>query len=367
MSKDNPHVPPAGYDREVMAHEELREELADALDLTAGLSLIVGAPVTSGLSIATDDATVAHRGLLRALEEGLHIREGLRALLAERARHADVIETLRGELDVEGGLESILDSNAAGVVTADQPAADPSPEDTTGSGSPDVQDSVGAEGLTGQSIEPQAQRTAAAAGEASSGEASSEAVTILVAGAIAGDARAWEALVLRYSALLRTVVRHYRLSETDTNDVIRTVWLRMLEHLEELRRPGQLPAWLATTARRESLRLLAHRRRDVPLEADELSGSDERFVEDTASRLEQAERHEALRAGLSELPETQRQLLGLLLDDPPLPYSEISRRLGIPVGSIGPTRARAMERLRQTRAMAPYSAGLEYVGTPPGQ
>jgi len=175
----------------------------------------------------------------------------------------------------------------------------------------------------------------------------------LVRAARAGDAAAWDALVDRYLPLVTAVIRRLRLSAADADDVNQTVWLRLVEHLDALREPKALPGWLATTARNEGLRAIRRKGRDLPvdpeggaLEHGEQLDLDEAIVQDLRSQ--------ALREALQELPENRRELLYLLLADPPLSYDEISARLGIPKGSIGPTRARALEQLRGSRALSSW-------------
>ena len=172
----------------------------------------------------------------------------------------------------------------------------------------------------------------------------------LVEAARAGDAAAWDALVDRYLPLVTAVIRRLRLSPADADDVNQTVWLRLVEHLDRLREPRALPGWLATTARNEGLRQIRRRDRDLPVDPggttfDTAEDSDpgEALVEDLKSH--------ALREAMLELPEKRRELLLMLLADPPASYDEISARLGIPRGSIGPTRARALEQLRSSRAL----------------
>jgi RNA polymerase sigma factor (sigma-70 family) len=176
----------------------------------------------------------------------------------------------------------------------------------------------------------------------------------LVSAARAGDATAWDSLVDRYLPLVTAVIARLRLSPADADDVNQTVWLRLVEHLDGLREPRALPGWLATTARHEGLRVIKRRGRDLPvdpsgtaLETAEEFDPGEALVEDLRSH--------ALREAMMELPEKRRELLLLLLAEPPLSYDEISARLGIPRGSIGPTRARALEQLRESRALRSWS------------
>src|SRR5262249_52381260 len=172
----------------------------------------------------------------------------------------------------------------------------------------------------------------------------------LVRAARAGDAAAWDALVDRYLPLVTAVIRRLRLSAADADDVNQTVWLRLVEHLDTLREPKALPGGPAPPAQNEGRRAIPRRRGGPPadpgggvLETGELFDVDEGLVQDLRSH--------ALREAMMELPERRRELLYLLLADPPLSYDEISARLGIPKGSIGPTRARALEQLRSSRAL----------------
>ena len=177
-------------------------------------------------------------------------------------------------------------------------------------------------------------------------------VRALVAEAARGDQTAWGALVDRYAGLVVAVARGHGLSESDVADVSQTVWLRLVEQLGALREPNALGGWLVTTAGRESLRVLRMARRQTPTDLSvdfDLADDVERTATDRG--LLDAERDSALREAFAQLPEPCQALLELLLSDPPLPYAEISRRLAMPVGSIGPTRARCLERVRQCPAL----------------
>jgi RNA polymerase sigma factor (sigma-70 family) len=176
-------------------------------------------------------------------------------------------------------------------------------------------------------------------------------VSGLVARARAGDKQAWDALVERYAPLIWSICRRHRLGDADAADVSQTVWLHLTGHLADLRDPAALPGWLATTTRRECARAVHAR---GPLAA----GYDlhaETLPDTQAATVDQdlltAERHAALRAALADLPADGRRLIALLTADPPLTYARISARLGIPVGSIGPTRRRCLDKLRQHPAI----------------
>jgi len=167
----------------------------------------------------------------------------------------------------------------------------------------------------------------------------------LVAAARRREAWAWDAIVARFSPTVSGVARRHRLGHADQDEVAQMTWIRLLGAIDRIEEPEALAGWLATTARRECLRLLASGRREVPV--DEAPA-----VEDAqAGALEEAaaaeERVRALRAAIGGLRDRQRELVGLLLCDPPLSYEEVSRRLDMPVGSIGPTRLRCIARLRR--------------------
>jgi RNA polymerase sigma factor (sigma-70 family) len=188
----------------------------------------------------------------------------------------------------------------------------------------------------------------------------SHPLATLVPAAREGDQDAWNAIVDRFLPLVEAIARQHRLSEADGDDVSQTVWLRLVEHLHQLREPNALPGWIRTTTRNECLRVLAARGRMRPVDPQEGGGLDSVEPSVSDDQLLAAERRHLLREALAELPAARRELLLLLLADPPLGYEAISERLGIPIGSIGPTRARALEQLRRTRALR--GLGPEPVG-----
>ncbi|MFP5346146.1 MAG: RNA polymerase sigma factor [Actinomycetes bacterium] len=183
-------------------------------------------------------------------------------------------------------------------------------------------------------------------------------VADLVRRARDGEQDAWNGLVDRYLPLGLSVARRYGLSGSDAEDVLQTLWLRLVEHLDKIREPEALPGWIATTARNECMRLLRGRQRTAtfdPLDDRTYPArveDDLRVEEHVVDSMGRSDRHQALLQAFAALPDHQRSLLTLLLADPPLSYTEISGRLGIPIGSIGPTRARALQRLRQHPAVA---------------
>jgi RNA polymerase sigma factor (sigma-70 family) len=178
-------------------------------------------------------------------------------------------------------------------------------------------------------------------------------VAALVARARDGDKDAWDAIVDRYAPLIWSICRRYRLDRADADDVGQSVWLRLVDQLGRLREPEALPGWLATTTRRECGRLLTGSRKREAL-GSALDPADIPDVGPSAAEEEvlAAERHAALREAFAGLPPHCQELIGLLITDPPVPYAEISAKLGIPVGSIGPNRARCLDRLRRHPAVA---------------
>lgn len=171
----------------------------------------------------------------------------------------------------------------------------------------------------------------------------------LVARAGRGDDDAWAEIHRRYTPLVWAVCHRFGLSDAHAMDVAATVWLRLVERLGHLREPEALPGWLATTTRNECLTLLRREARQVPTEHDDLVLDDEPSTEQW---LLQQERYVALRRAFGELGERCKALLRLTFADPPIPYADIAARLGMPVGSVGPTRGRCLDTLRRDPALA---------------
>jgi len=178
-------------------------------------------------------------------------------------------------------------------------------------------------------------------------------VTDLVIRARNGERQAWDALVERYAPLVWSICRRYRLSAADADDAGQAVWLRLVDQLANIRDPAALAGWLATTTGRECARLLRAAHKAQPwgsmMDATTIPGGQTTTIEDELLR---AERHAVLREAFTHLPPRCQQLLALLIEDPPVPYAEISARLGIPVGSIGPCRGRCLDKLRRHPAIA---------------
>jgi RNA polymerase sigma factor (sigma-70 family) len=165
----------------------------------------------------------------------------------------------------------------------------------------------------------------------------------LLAAAGEGDERAWTTLGRRFGARLRAVARAHRLAAHDVEDVVQTTWLRLVEHIHRIRDARALGAWLETTARRESLRILRGARRELPTDDPVIADVPAPPVERDLG----AERAAALADALTRLPERQRALMSLLTAEPQPSYTDIAQRLEMPIGSIGPTRQRCLARLRR--------------------
>ena len=177
----------------------------------------------------------------------------------------------------------------------------------------------------------------------------------LLRAASEGDQEAWNAITDRFTSLLWSVARSYRLGSDDAEDVVQNTWLRLLENLTRIDNPEALPGWLATTARREALGILRRRGRTV-LTRDEDLGVDlaDPASTDLDSALLEDERDVELWASFAKLPERCQQLLRVLMAvDRPV-YAEVSAAFDMPIGSIGPTRMRCLERLRKLVAETGY-------------
>jgi RNA polymerase sigma factor (sigma-70 family) len=171
----------------------------------------------------------------------------------------------------------------------------------------------------------------------------------VVTAAARGDESAWALLQERYGKRVRGIARSYRLSPQDVDDVVQATWLRLVENIGRVREPGAVGAWLETTARRECLSALRRRERETPAEEVLIEQSCEPVDE---QRLVAAERHTALASGLARLPRRQRRLIAAMLVEPAPSYTEIAVSLEMPIGSIGPTRARTLARLRKDAVLA---------------
>ena len=172
-------------------------------------------------------------------------------------------------------------------------------------------------------------------------------VAILVEKARQSDAGAWEELVARFGGMIAATGRRYRLTPSDVSELQQTTWLRLVENLHRIEQPERVGGWLATTARRESLQLL-RRAGKYHSGADQmLANMPDKHLPDPDARPIAEERETVLRAGWGRLKPRCQELLSLLISDDPVGYKDLSKLLQMPVGSIGPTRARCLEHLRR--------------------
>jgi RNA polymerase sigma factor (sigma-70 family) len=169
----------------------------------------------------------------------------------------------------------------------------------------------------------------------------------LVRRAADGDQSAWNAIVDRFAGMVWAIARAHRLDEATAADVSQTTWLRLVEHLDRIAQPERIGAWLGTTARRESLRVIRTAGRQVATGEDFDSLQAPAADVPVDGHMLAEERHQALSELVDRLPCRCQLILGLLSADPPLSYKELSEALGMPIGSIGPTRARCLEHLRR--------------------
>lgn len=181
--------------------------------------------------------------------------------------------------------------------------------------------------------------------------ADSADLALLVRAAARGEQRAWNELVARFQGLVWATARAHRLSRADAADVAQTVWLRLVENLDRIREPDRLGAWLATTARRESLRYLRLHGRELP--SDEADAFEAAGGEPLEAALLEDERDGALWRAFARLSERCQALLRLLVSEDEPSYEAVGAALDMPVGAIGPTRMRCLEKLRALATVDP--------------
>lgn len=168
----------------------------------------------------------------------------------------------------------------------------------------------------------------------------------VVTAAAQGDQAAWALLVRRYGSMVMAIARSCRLGEADVGEVHQVTWLRLVENIARIERPERIGAWLATTAKRESLRLVRARGR-LTFDHDALAQRPDTDAAPLDAGTIAAERAAALRRAFALLPPHCRRLLSTLAADDQASYKEVSALLAMPIGSIGPTRGRCLERLRR--------------------
>lgn len=192
----------------------------------------------------------------------------------------------------------------------------------------------------------------------------------LVTGAREGDQGSWAELIERHQPIIDAVSRRYRLGREDGADLSQTVWLQLTCHLDSIREPRALPGWIKVTAEREAFRLIRIGRRTISLEPiagyyeGQASPAELRFssvADDVDTDLLRAEEQDAIREGLATLKPNHRELLLMLVAEPAVPYAEISSALGLPIGSIGPTRARCLRKLEAAPSVQALLASSDEV------
>jgi RNA polymerase sigma factor (sigma-70 family) len=164
-----------------------------------------------------------------------------------------------------------------------------------------------------------------------------------------GSDPAWERLVRELTPTLRRIASSRGVRGADLDDVVQTTWLDAYRGLGGLRQPNAIMGWLATTTRRNASTTRQSAARELPSEAPEPNGHHE---DETLEAVEREQRAHALRAAVRRLPAHQCELLEALLDHPLASYQELAAALEVPIGSIGPTRGRSLERLRDDAAFA---------------
>src|ERR1700722_6555854 len=181
----------------------------------------------------------------------------------------------------------------------------------------------------------------------------SSEVARLVGRGADGGGKGWGRRLGRHARLIWSITGEFRLAESDAADVAQTTWLRLLEHIDRIQYPDRVGSWLAATARNECLRGIAARKR-VVLGHDN-TDLDNAVAQgpDVDARLLADERAQVVQDAMSSLPRRWQQQLELLMADPPASYAEISDQLGLPIGSIGPTRGRCLARLRVALQASP--------------
>jgi len=192
-------------------------------------------------------------------------------------------------------------------------------------------------------------------------------LTELVEEASKGSSEAWTALIQRFDGVVRSIARRYRLSPVDVDDVSQTVWHQLVEHIHNLRHPRALPGWIVTTTSRHCLHEAARVKRCVALDPSLVDRTGHAVWQEptaTSSAVEEDllrnEVRQVVQAALRVLSPRQQQLMLLVVAaEPPVPYAVISDRLGMPIGSIGPTRARCLDKLRRAEAIQAASAGRD--------
>ncbi len=169
----------------------------------------------------------------------------------------------------------------------------------------------------------------------------------LVERARSGEQQAWDQIVTRYGSRVWAVARAHRLSSADAEDVFQVTFLRLVTHIDTIRDPSRVGAWLKTTARHECLRTLRKGGRAVPSSDGDVLETPDPLLPPIEAGMEADERQVALHAAIGRLTEQCQRLLRVLMVDPEPSYEEVGKALDMPIGSIGPTRGRCLKHLRR--------------------
>ena len=168
----------------------------------------------------------------------------------------------------------------------------------------------------------------------------------LVAECLKGNEKAWEALISKYKRLIYSIPIKYGASSEDAADILQSVYMELFCELSKLRRAESLKSWLLVITSRKCFQW--HREKRLELTLDNVEGEYPEAIAVSAPEIIEAEKEHCLREGIAQLPSRCRELVRLLFyEHPPVPYAQISQRLGLPVGSIGFTRARCLDRLHK--------------------
>ncbi len=178
----------------------------------------------------------------------------------------------------------------------------------------------------------------------------------LLENAANGDPSAWAEIVKRYTPFVAAICRRCGVRYADAEDVAGIVWLRLVTNVTLIRDAEALPAWLATTTRRECVHLRRDKRREIPADVEII----DRPEPEAEPSFLADERRQVVREAYHRLPERDRTLLTMLFADPPAPYTTISAKLGMPIGAIGPTRQRCLARMRGNAAITALFADEDH-------
>jgi RNA polymerase sigma factor (sigma-70 family) len=167
--------------------------------------------------------------------------------------------------------------------------------------------------------------------------------------AAGGDQLSWRHLIDKYDGVVRSVARSFHLQTADVLDVSQTTWLRLVQHLHTIRDPERLAGWLAVTASRESLSIMRKAsRHHLERSIEETPDADPAVDPETAAAVRDAACN--LWSTVAELPPGQQRLLIAMFREESDSYNDIATKCAMPIGSIGPTRARALSRLQRKLA-----------------